>query len=825
VNRPRWRKLGGDLRANRGRVILMTAAIAAGGFGLGTMLTAYAILTREITRNYAATEPASATIELEAVDADLVAAVRRQPGIADAEARGTLVARVRVGADWTPLLLFVIDDFDAIRLNRFKSESGAWPPPAGSILLERSGLAMLGTAQNGTLQIKTPHGGERRVVVSGITHDPGLAPAWQERTGYGYITRETLAALGEPPVLDELRVRVAERPGDRGAIEATTRALAAWLQARGREVREIQIPPPARHPHQGQMEGVLALFIVFSALALLLAGILAANVIAGLLAAQVREIGVMKAIGGRTCQIAGLYFVLVIGAGLVALAAALPAGLVAGMKFADVIAAMLNFDLATHRVPGWVFAVEVAATVLVPLGCAATPVLGACRATVHAAINDYGVKADAFGRGRMERLLSTGRNRNRLAVMALRNVFRRRGRLWLSLGLLAAAGGMFMAALNLEEAWRRMVARVYTDRRYDVEIRLHAPEREAALRAALRDVPGLRLLEMWDFSTTAVAKPDQVDVVQTYPDGGHGSFVLLGTVPETAAVKFPLLAGRWLRPGDTHAVVLNQRARAMTAPAKARAAIFGRAVPGRLAAGVATSNQVGDRVSLSIGGQFATWVVVGVVEEVGSPAAAYVTRETYAQAVGEGGRAQMLRIASSAVDPEARLEAIRKIEAALARAGIGVRVGLPLAELRTAMGDHVVVLQRTLVATAGLLGVIGLLGLTSNLTMNVIERTRELGVMKAVGARPRTLLWLIVIEGQWIALLSCVWAVPVAAGLSWLLGRIVGAMAFGLPLPPAFSPWVAVLWVVALCGLALLAGALPARRAARITVREALAYG
>jgi putative ABC transport system permease protein len=263
----------------------------------------------------------------------------------------------------------------------------------------------------------------------------------------------------------------------------------------------------------------------------------------------------------------------------------------------------------------------------------------------------------------------------------------------------------------------------------------------------------------------------------------------------------------------------------MTAPAKARAAIFGRAVPGRLAAGVATSNQVGDRVSLSIGGQFATWVVVGVVEEVGSPAAAYVTRETYAQAVGEGGRAQMLRIASSAVDPEARLEAIRKIEAALARAGIGVRVGLPLAELRTAMGDHVVVLQRTLVATAGLLGVIGLLGLTSNLTMNVIERTRELGVMKAVGARPRTLLWLIVIEGQWIALLSCVWAVPVAAGLSWLLGRIVGAMAFGLPLPLAFSPWVAVLWVVALCGLALLAGALPARRAARITVREALAYG
>lgn len=824
MNRPRWRKLLGDLRANRGRVLMMTAAIAAGVFGLGAMLTAYSILTREITRNYAETEPASATIEMDAVDADLVAAARQQPGIADAEARGTLVARVRVAADWTPLLLFVIDDFAALRLNRFKSEAGAWPPPTGTVLLERSGLAMLGATLDAPLHIKTPHGGERTVVVSGVTHDSGLAPAWQERTGYGYITRETLAALGEPPVLDELRVRVAGPAPDRAAIEATTLRLVDWLKTRGHAVREIQIPPPARHPHQGQMQGVLALFIVFSALALLLAGILSANVIAGLLAAHGREIGVMKAIGARTSQISALYLVLMLVVGGVALAVALPAGLVTGMKFADMIATMLNFDLATHRVPAWVFAVEAGAAFLVPLGCAAIPVRRACRTTVREAINDYGVKADSFGGG-VERLLSASGNRNRLSIMALRNLLRRRGRLWLSLGLLAAAGGMFMAALNLGEAWRRMVARVYTDRFYDVEIRLNAAEREDTLQTALRDVPGLRMLEMWDYTTTAVAKPNQVDVVQTYPDGGHGSFVLLGTAPDTAAVRFPLLAGRWLRPDDTDAVVLNHRARAMTAPTHATTEVPGHAVPGHLAAGVSTPRQVGDRVTLSLGGKSATWTVVGVVEEIGSPAAAYVTRETYARAAGESGRAQMLRIASNAPDPEARLGTIRAIETALARAGIGVRVGLPLAELRTAMGDHVVVLQGTLVATAVLLGVIGLLGLASNLTMSVIERTRELGVMKAIGARPRTLRRLVVIEGRWIALLSCALAVPVAAAISLVLGRIVGAMAFSLPLPLAFSPSVLFLWAIALLVLAHLASALPARQAARLTVREALAYG
>lgn len=119
------------------------------------------------------------------------------------------------------------------------------------------------------------------------------------------------------PRLGELRIQVADRASDPGAIEAKSQALAKELNARAHPVREIRIPPPGMHPHQRQMTTVLVLLLAFSAMALMLSAILVATSLAAMLARQVREIGVMKTIGARTDQIVGMYAVLVAVIGLV----------------------------------------------------------------------------------------------------------------------------------------------------------------------------------------------------------------------------------------------------------------------------------------------------------------------------------------------------------------------------------------------------------------------------------------------------------------------------------------------------------------------------
>src|SRR6187551_36307 len=241
---PRWQKVWRDLWTGRGRVALMIVAVAASLFALGTALGGFAVARRELTRAYLDTRPASATIELDSVDDALVDKVRAMPEIAEAEARATIRARIRVGEDWRPLLLFVVANFERMRLSTFAPHAGAWPPPRGTMLIDHLGVSVALAGIGDTVVVKTPHGRPTPVRISGLVWDSSLAPAVMERTVWGYITPETLALLGQPGTLDELKIIVANAALDGARIEAATRSVVAWLRSQGRFVEEVQIPPP-----------------------------------------------------------------------------------------------------------------------------------------------------------------------------------------------------------------------------------------------------------------------------------------------------------------------------------------------------------------------------------------------------------------------------------------------------------------------------------------------------------------------------------------------------------------------------------------------------
>lgn len=786
---PRWRKLARDASAERRRLALMVAAIAASLAAVGAVLGAYAILTREIAVNYLGTRPAAATLEVTGgADAALVAAVRRLPGVEDAEAREVVVARARVGDEWRRMLLFVVEDFGDLRLNRFRPERGAWPPPEGTMLVERSALSMLAGELGRRVVVKPPRGPAAALPVSGVVHDPGLAPAWQERSGYGYVTRATLARLGEPPTLGELRVAFAGEPRVAGEIEARAAEVARWLAARGHPVRELRVPPPRQHPHQRQMTTLLVLLLAFAAMSLVLSAILVASSLAALLGRQVREIGVMKAIGARASQIAGLYAALVGSTGAVAALVAAPLGVLGARALAGAVSRLLNFTLTSSSVPSWVLLTQAFAGVAVPLLVSSIPIGRASRRSVREAMDDHGVSGE--------------RPRATIAALPLplRNALRRPARLALTLALLATGGATAMTAIQVKRGWEANVAKLYETRSYDVEVLLHAAA-PAALADRLERLAGVRAAEAWGYAPAAFARPGELDVVRTYPDRGHGSLAVMGPAPGTALIRFPLRAGRWLGVGDRggDAVVLNHVALAQA--------------PGL---------RVGDEVRLSISGRPTAWRLAGVVEEVGAAGIAYVADEAFARAAGTAGRARLLRIATTARTAAERAGLIGRIEQALAEEGAQVESVLPLAELRTAVGDHVVVLVRALLAMAGILAIVGTLGLASALGVSVVERTRELAVMKTLGATPARIVRMLLAEGLAIAglsfLLACALSVPLTLAVDWLVGNL----GFLAPLPLVLSPAAALAWLGASLATAFAATLVPARRASSLVVREAL---
>ena len=781
---PRWRKVWGDVRAERGRVALMVLAVLVSLAALGAVLGAWAVLSREITRSYASTHPAHATLELpQGVDASTLTRVRQNPLVAEAEAREVILARAHVGDFWRSLLLFGVPDFDGMLMNRFAHQSGAWPPPLGTILLERSALGMAEASEGDLLDVKTPHGRTTRVTITGVVHDPGLAPAWQERAVYGYASMATLAMLeGKAAAAHELRVRFRQEPVDAAHADRMGQELAAWLRGQELDVHELRVPPPRQHPHQRQMVTVLLLLVSFGVLSLLLSSVVVATSLSALLVRQVREIGVMKALGARSPQIRRLYAALVMGLGAVAALLAGPLGLVAARAWARAISQMLNFELVSRSVPAWVFALQAVVGIFFPLLASRGVIRGATNVSVRTALDAYEAPAKPV-----------------LAWLRLprvwRNLLRRPKRLAFTLLLLATGGGLFITALSLAGAWEANLAKMQTTRHYDVEARLHEPP-PGGLR--LEQIPNVRGVEWWGYAPAAFATPGRIDTVRTYPDRGHGSLSLLAPPPQTRLISFPLLAGRWLQPGDDDGVVLNHVAAAQRA-------------------GV----HVGDRLTVSAEGEVANVRVVGIVEEIGAAGVVYMSRAAFEKRFGAPRLARLTTASNSAAE---RNLTIAAVERELANAGASVQVVMSFAELRTAVGDHVVVLVDALVALAGVLGCVGLLGLSSSMTTAVVERTREIGVMKALGAVRRRILGDILSEGVLTAGLSAALALVLALPLAALVEAHLGRLGFLAPLPFVVSLSGAALWTTLVLLASLLATWLPARRAAAISVREAIAH-
>jgi putative ABC transport system permease protein len=232
----------------------------------------------------------------------------------------------------------------------------------------------------------------------------------------------------------------------------------------------------------------------------------------------------------------------------------------------------------------------------------------------------------------------------------------------------------------------------------------------------------------------------------------------------------------------------------------------------------------GDRVQLSVGGNPTTWRVVGVVEEREGNGGVYTTADGLSAALGQPQQVNQLRIFTNNSDESTRTQVANAVNTTLTNAGIKVGSAASISRGNAASEAHLGPLVTIILAIAVAMGVIGAIGLASTMSANVLDRTREFGVMHAIGARPKAVRRIVVAEGVLLALVSLLVAALPALGLTAVLGDGLGNLFFTAPLPYRISLVAVGIWTA----LAVLGGALAtdaaATRASRVTVREALAY-
>ena len=804
-----WVKVFREIWTSKARTLLVILSIAVGVFAVGMTTNAAMIIRRDMNEPYAATNPASATLYITPFEEELARAVEHMPEVAQAEARRVESAQVRVGrGEWTSVELNVVPDYEEVRINQYALVAGQAVPDRNQILLERMTADFLGASIGDMLTARFP--GEQHTYdleVAGIVHDMHkLPPQWIEE-GTGYVSMRTLWWMGGGSHYNVLNIVVAENPTDKEHIlEVAREARQRVIEKSGNYEVVGSLPfrgEPGTHYFSNDISAVLIILMLIGAMCVLLGTGLVINTSSALIARQVRQIGIIRSVGGLGRHIALMYFTSIVVFSLLALLLGIPLGLVGARGLAKLVGQQLNFDVGRVSLPVSVALLQVAVGLLVPLGAASVPILSGVKMTVYDAIIQEG-NITTVKTGLVGGLLRRFKGLSGPLVLAVRNTFRRKARLAFTLATLTLAGATFIAAFSAHRTLRQQITSI--NRYFLFDVTLDVPGdayRRAVEREALRE-PDVAVAEGW-YATSA-----QV----VFPDGSESQDIeVMALPPDSVTLEPELVAGRWLQEGDTNAIVVNEDA-----------------------LGLVPSLEVGSRVALRIGGtdfdvkrrqMKHEYVVVGVVSRHILGARLYAPYEYFTRVNDAQDRANVVRVRADAralQDGDYQEGLAARLEERFEAAGLGGGTSDTQYDLVVSNTGNFDMLLSILLLMSGLLALVGGLGLTGTLGLNVLERTREIGVLRAVGASNAAVSKVVLFEGIVVGLMSWALGALLAIPFGAALTNAISAALLQAEADVQFSTMGMGLWLALVLGLASVASLVPARRASRLTVREVLAY-
>ncbi len=794
---PRWRKVWHDLWGNKLRSLLVILTIAVGVFAIGFVSNMLFVTVPTMDADYLKADPHSAIIYPDPFDDDMVASLQRVPGVGQVEGRSSIGAQVTLpNGDVKDISITAIPAVEKIRIDRLRP-AGDEPLPRlgrGEIYLERSGASVLGLAPGDILQVELSDGRVRELKLAAYAQVSTDAPYFFGQSFSGYVDKETLVDLGGGDLYDTLLLSVAEDQFDEAHVREVAEAAADKIEASGREVYFTLVYQPGRHFASDITKALAGLMMFLGIMAVFLGAFLVINTISALLSQQVRQIGVMKAIGARTGQLLAMYLVTVLGFSLIALALAVPLSFFLSQTVGSGINVMLNFQPGPPKVPIEGIALQVFVAVVIPLAATVVPVVQGARIPVRQALASYGLGQSGKRRGIVDRLVERIRGLPRPLLISLRNTFRRKGRLALTLSTLILAGAIFIGVYSLRTSIGLLIDQVFGYVLTDVNVGFSQAYRTQKVLPLALSIPGVVDGESWGQALGSVLTED----------GSTGTQVSIIAPPANSTLIEPTMTeGRWLVPEDENAIVIGNHLLAERPELK-----------------------VGDQVTIDIDGEQREWTIVGLYRMGGTaiPPIIYSNQEYFSKVTGQVNRTFSLRLTTAQHDLPTQLRVADDLEKVYDVAGVGVGNIVTGGEQVQANVQTTNVLVYFLLIMSLLISVVGALGLASTMSMNVLERTREIGVIRAIGATNRAIMQLVIVEGLLIGLISwavgAVLAVPIGTGLA----LVVGTSMFNGPMDFVFSWEGLIIWLVLSLIISVLASALPARSAARLTVREVLAY-
>ena len=784
-----------DLTRRRTRTLFAAGSLAIAVASLG-IFAVPSLMNDRMAREVAANRLPDLTIDTRPLPltAGDVAALRRLPNVAAMQPTSVFETRIYAGARRQRVVLIGIPDYGRQLVDVVRVVSGAAPRAPGTVLTEVENINQdrFGGRPGGVARVLGADGATRSLRITGkgrnLSGAQRVLGVGEDKLAVLYTTPATVARLSGRPGFSTFAFRL--RDHSSAAVDRTVAAVRARLRASVPAFTGFADLPtvraPGEYPGKAQFESFAKLFWIVTALALLSGLVLMGSTMSAMVAEQTGEIATMRAVGARRRQVAAIYLRTALLLGALGTAFGVPLGVL----LANGLVAFFANGLFAISGGFGISRPWVAASLVLGLAGPALAALPAIRRGVRLPLRDA-LELGALSATpvtALERGLVRVRFLPRTAQIGLRSVGRRRRRALSTALIVALAVGNLLGIMALASGVTQVTRGEWADRawQFNIGTNLRRPF-DARAERIVRSVPGVAGFER------VLANDIKLE----------GDDAFLYGVASRTLFNYRMAQGRWYTPADE--------------AARARVVVVER--------GIARANgiHVGDRVRLSTGGGALPFRVIGVAaNQQENGAVVFMPLATARVVLGSPDAVDWLWVTTTSKDHALIDRTTTRVEDALTAHGYPVGSEIVYVGERDNVNAN-----KVLTTSIGVLGflvvAISMVGLANALTTSVLERTREVGILRCVGARGRDVRRIFGSEGIVLATLGWLVGIPLGYAvmrlLVWLIREVIHVDV------PVVYPFSHVL--VALAGtlvLAIVVMGLPLRRAVRLRPGDALRY-
>ncbi|MCK6628877.1 MAG: ABC transporter permease [Anaerolineae bacterium] len=798
-----WRKVWSDLWHHKVRTLLAVLSIAAGVFAVGAIFGEADQLLSGMDAAHRAVLPSHINLTLQdRIDRDTAIRLKNIEGVVDIEVLNQVSTRYKLQPqdEWEAAVLIMRDDFEDQTYDLLQLKAGTWPEK-DNIGVDRSASDFYHINLGDKIIFELDKT-DRALTVSGKIRHPFVPPPSFGGEPRFFVDAQGLERFNIPEgEFNQLLVQV--EPYSPEFARQIASEIKENLGKEDIRVGGAIYQNPDEHWGRLFVEGFNFVLQILAVISLIMSVILVTNTMTAIITEQINQIGIIKAVGGSTATILKIYLTTVLVYGLLAFAVSLLPGAWVAYTLTRTFLNLFNIDFDSFQISTVALTWQAVAALLIPLLAALRPVLSGAGITVRQAIASYGLGGD-FGSNWLDRWVERVGRRffSSPYAIALANMFRRKGRLLLTQLVLITAGTMFLMVVSLAASTDLTVTNDLNRRAYDVRINFEDRQRADRLVKMAQTVPGVEGAEVWLTQPVSILKEGQ-----RLRDAGV-SADLTGLPAGTPTYRPMIVAGRWIEPGDERVIVVSKDA--------------------------ADDNgfSVGQMVTLNLNGlgQNVEWEIIGIYQTAfndnfGS-VPIFAPLETVYDVTNKHNRGTRLLVQTDQHDESYLADISNQLQTMFEERNMELQLqgtGTTFEDRQFADSQYAININMLLML-AVIVALVGGIGLMGALSISVVERTREIGVMRAIGAGSRSIMGMFVMEGVLQGLFSWAVAVPLSYLIGYPVAQQLGQTMLDIDLDYSYNYGAVLIWLGVILVIAALAAIVPARSATRISVRESLAY-